>query len=264
VILVDSNIPMYLVGAAHAHKTDAQRLVERALSDGERLVTDSEVLQEILHRYVAIGRRDAIQPAFDALLGIVDDVLPIRRVEALRARDIVVAFGAQAIEAEKEEDLGAFQRLVASSAPGTKVQLQVLRDGKRKQITTQLATQPTIEPAEAESDLGFQVQEITESLLRSERLLTREGAYVSFVTGGTPAAEAGLNVGDVVVRMGESEVASLAEFRQAVTAAAGAERVLIHARRGSDLRFVLLKRGVKAAPASEPADRADDAALREH
>jgi hypothetical protein len=90
VILVDSNIPMYLVGAAHAHKTDAQRLVERALSDGERLVTDSEVLQEILHRYVAIGRREAIQPAFDALLGIVDDVLPIRRVEALRARDIVL------------------------------------------------------------------------------------------------------------------------------------------------------------------------------
>ena len=89
-ILVDSNIPMYLVGAAHAHKTDAQRLVERALSDGERLVTDSEVLQEILHRYVAISRRDAIQPAFDALLGIVDDVLPIRRVEALRARDIVL------------------------------------------------------------------------------------------------------------------------------------------------------------------------------
>jgi hypothetical protein len=90
VILVDSNIPMYLVGAVHAHKIDAQRLVERALSDGERLVTDSEVLQEILHRYVAIGRRDAIQPAFDALLGIVDEVLPIRRVEALRARDIVL------------------------------------------------------------------------------------------------------------------------------------------------------------------------------
>lgn len=89
-ILVDSNIPMYLVGAVHAHKIDAQRLVERALSDGERLVTDSEVLQEILHRYVAIGRRDAIQPAFDALLGIVDEVLPIRRVEALRARDIVL------------------------------------------------------------------------------------------------------------------------------------------------------------------------------
>lgn len=34
------------------------------------VVTDAEVLQEILHRYVAISRPDAVQPAFDALLGI--------------------------------------------------------------------------------------------------------------------------------------------------------------------------------------------------
>ena len=68
-ILVDSNIPMYLVGVPHAHKSDARRLLER-----RRLLTDAEVLQEILHRYVAIDRRDAIQPAFDALLGIVDQV----------------------------------------------------------------------------------------------------------------------------------------------------------------------------------------------
>lgn len=61
-IFVDSNIPMYLVGAARPHKTDAQWLLERAVTAGERLVTDAEVLQEILHRYVAIGRRDAIQP----------------------------------------------------------------------------------------------------------------------------------------------------------------------------------------------------------
>jgi hypothetical protein len=33
-------------------------------------VTSAEVLQEILHRYVAINRRDAIQPAFDALPGV--------------------------------------------------------------------------------------------------------------------------------------------------------------------------------------------------
>ena len=35
------------------------------------------MLQEILHRYVAIDRRDAIQPAFDALLGVVDEVLAV-------------------------------------------------------------------------------------------------------------------------------------------------------------------------------------------
>ena len=75
-IFIDSNVPMYLVGAAHPSKTEAQRYLERVISDGERLVTDAEVLQEILHRYVAIARRDAIQPAFDALpAGTVESLL---------------------------------------------------------------------------------------------------------------------------------------------------------------------------------------------
>jgi predicted nucleic acid-binding protein len=92
VILVDSNIPMYLVGAPHAHKSDARRLLEKVLSERQSLVTDAEVLQEILHRYVAIDRRDAIQPAFDALIGIVDQVLAVDRSVAERAKQIVLGY----------------------------------------------------------------------------------------------------------------------------------------------------------------------------
>jgi len=89
-ILVDSNIPMYLIGAPHPHKADAQRLLEKLISDRQRLVTDAEILQEILHRYVAINRRDAIQPAFDAVLGIADEVLAVDRATAERAKEIVM------------------------------------------------------------------------------------------------------------------------------------------------------------------------------
>jgi predicted nucleic acid-binding protein len=81
---------MYLVGSPHAHKSDAQRLLEQLVSERQRLVTDVEVLQEILHRYVAINCRDAIQPAFDALLGIVDQVLDVNRRAAERAKEIVL------------------------------------------------------------------------------------------------------------------------------------------------------------------------------
>jgi predicted nucleic acid-binding protein len=93
VILVDSNIPMYLVGAPHPHKADAQRWVEKLVSDRQRLVTDAEALLEILHRYVALNRRDAIQPAFDSLLGVVDEVLSVDRVIVERAREIVFGHG---------------------------------------------------------------------------------------------------------------------------------------------------------------------------
>ncbi len=89
-IFVDSNIPMYLVGAPHPHKTDAKRWLEELVSGQERLVTDAEVLQEILHRYVAIERPDAIQPAFDALLGVVDEVFAVDQAAVERAKGIVL------------------------------------------------------------------------------------------------------------------------------------------------------------------------------
>jgi uncharacterized protein len=92
VILVDSNIPMYLVGAPHPHKTDAQRLLEKFTSARQRLVTDAEVLQEILHRYAAIDRKDYIQLAFNALLGVADEVLPIDRAVMERAKEIVLSY----------------------------------------------------------------------------------------------------------------------------------------------------------------------------
>jgi uncharacterized protein len=81
---------MYLIGAPHPHKTDARRLLEELVSGRERLVTDAEVLQEILHRYVAIDRPDAIQPAWNALLGISDEVFSIDRAAVDRAKDIVL------------------------------------------------------------------------------------------------------------------------------------------------------------------------------
>lgn len=89
-ILVDSNVPMYLIGTPHPLKGPAQRLLQDLTATGNRLVTDAEVLQEILHRYTKIGRREAIQPAFDSLLAVVDEVFPITKETTERAREIVL------------------------------------------------------------------------------------------------------------------------------------------------------------------------------
>jgi uncharacterized protein len=88
-LFIDSNIPMYLVGAPHRHKTDAQRLLEEAVVARNRLVTSAEVLQEILHRYVAIRRKDLIQRALDAILGVADEVFPIERADVERAKTLL-------------------------------------------------------------------------------------------------------------------------------------------------------------------------------
>ena len=84
---------MYLIGASHPNKAIAQRWLEVAIRERIPLVTDAEVLQEILHRYVAIQRLEAIVPATDILLQLVDEVLPITREDVLRARDLVTRDG---------------------------------------------------------------------------------------------------------------------------------------------------------------------------
>lgn len=106
-IFIDSNIPMYLVGAPHPHKTDSRRWLEELVNNRERLVTDAEVLQEILHRYVSIKRPDAIQLAFNALLGVVDEVFPVDQAAVERAKAIVL--GQQGISARDAVHLAIMQ-----------------------------------------------------------------------------------------------------------------------------------------------------------
>ena len=89
-IFIDANIPMYLVGAPHPNQDAARRALELVISRGERMVTSAEVMQEILHRYGRIQRPDAIQPALDALLGVVDEVFPIDAADVQRAKDVMM------------------------------------------------------------------------------------------------------------------------------------------------------------------------------
>jgi uncharacterized protein len=90
VIFIDSNIPMYLVGAPHPNKEAARSALERLIRRGVRMVTSAEVVQEVLHRYVSIQRLDAIQPALDALLGVVDEVFPVEAEDVKGARDVLM------------------------------------------------------------------------------------------------------------------------------------------------------------------------------
>jgi predicted nucleic acid-binding protein len=90
VIFVDSNVPMYLVGSPHPNKIAAEQMIAALIGRREKLVSDAEVLQEILHRYVSIARLDAIQPAFDAVLGLIDQLFPIELENVQRAKTILL------------------------------------------------------------------------------------------------------------------------------------------------------------------------------
>lgn len=76
-IYVDSNVPMYLVGAKHRHKQRVIELVPQLLSAQERLITSAETFQEIIHRYLAVRDRRHLNAAYEALEAMVSAVADV-------------------------------------------------------------------------------------------------------------------------------------------------------------------------------------------
>ena len=104
---------MYLVGEEHPNKQIAQGLLEECIAERRRMVTDTEVFQEILHRYTAINRRSAIQDAFDVLNGIVDEVFPVDFADIEGAKSLV--FEHQYLSARDALHLAVMRRYKVSS-----------------------------------------------------------------------------------------------------------------------------------------------------
>jgi uncharacterized protein len=77
VIFIDSNIPMYIVGSDHPNRQRAQVLLEQLINSEQRLVTNAEVFQEILHRYRAQQREGMIDLAWHQLASLADEIWPI-------------------------------------------------------------------------------------------------------------------------------------------------------------------------------------------
>jgi len=158
----------------------------------------------------------------------------------LSVGDILLRFDGETLTAEKDEDIGQFQRLVAGTAVGKEVTLEVLREGARKTVKAKLGVQPKVVPDEEETKFGFTVQEVTDKLFRLHRLENRDGVLVSFVERGSEAEEAGLGPGDLIQRLNEKRITHIESFREAMLALVPNAPFLLEARRGENVRFVLI------------------------
>ena len=88
-IFVDSNVPMYLVGARHPNRDRLESYLRR--HPDELYATSAEVYEEVIHRYVAIDRRAAIADCFALLDDLVEQVYPITREDADAAHAIAAS-----------------------------------------------------------------------------------------------------------------------------------------------------------------------------
>jgi len=161
--------------------------------------------------------------------------------------DVLVSFDGETLRAEKDEDLGQFQRLVALKSVGKDVAIELVRGGERQKLRATLAAQPKYVPDEEETSHGFTVEEVTEASFRGQRLPQREGVLVSFVEPGSEADEAGMERGDLIVEIEKDPIATLDDFRRALGAKKN-QPFLVRALRGDDTRFLLVNPRAKSEP----------------
>jgi S1-C subfamily serine protease len=215
----------------------AKRVASDLLSEGRiargYLGVTIQPLDRELARYWKVDTFDGV-----VVSGVVDGS-PASKA-GLEVGDIIVRFDGSAVRAEKDEDVGQFQRLVAMADVGKEVDIEILRSGRVERTRATLATQPKVVPDEEETPFGFTVQEITDRLMRVHRLDTRSGVLVSFVEHGSEAAEADLAAGDMIERIDDLPITDIESFRQAFEQIPAGRPFLVRARRGPDTRFMLI------------------------
>lgn len=88
-ILVDTNVIMYAAGAPHPNKAPSVAVLEQVASGEIEATIDAEVLQEILHRYRAIGRWAEGKQVYDLTRQLFPVVLPVTAEILDRARRLL-------------------------------------------------------------------------------------------------------------------------------------------------------------------------------
>ena len=87
-IFVDSNVFIYHVGGEHPLRERARAFVARSIAERARLATSAEVLQELLHVYLRVGRTATLDAAFALVAGCVDEVWPVEVEDVELAREL--------------------------------------------------------------------------------------------------------------------------------------------------------------------------------
>jgi serine protease Do len=183
------------------------------------------------------------------LIGGVGDDSPAKKAGLLR-EDIIVQ-----LDGKRVVHPGAFRNRVAMLAPGTEVQLTVLREGQRKQITVTLGELPTPEKQHAQNEsgqealeeetmenLGLAVQTLSPEL--AERLGYEEqpqGVVISKVARGSLAQSAGLRPGVLILEVNRQKVDTAEAFKQALDATRDDGIVLMLVQDQGSTRFITLK-----------------------
>jgi serine protease Do len=159
----------------------------------------------------------------------------------LKPGDIVIELNGKPVEEAKE-----LQGRVAALKPDTKVELVILRDGKRETITATLSERPSKEQVakggtETLEKLGLVVQNLTDDLAEQYGYEGLTGVIVTQVEPGSIAQLAGIAPGALILEVNRKPVENTKTFKQAIEEAAKEDAVMLRIRQGQGVAFIVLK-----------------------
>ena len=218
-----------------------------ALSVMEQLLKNGKVKRAQLGVVVqpvtpALARSFGLKDTKGALIGDVSSNSPASEA-GIKAGDVVTAMNGKPVE-----DNNQLRNRIAMTEPGSKVELEVIRDGQVKSITAKLGEQSGGKGSAATTDLedsgeatsGIDVEELTPDVARRLDITPQtQGVAIRNVGPESAAAQAGLRKGDVILKVNKKSVDSATTFKKEMRNA-GSDFVLLVNRAGRTF-FVTLQ-----------------------
>jgi serine protease Do len=183
--------------------------------------------------------REALDlPSLDgALISEVVDDTPASKA-GVKNRDVVVEF-----DNKKVKDIDSFRMMVASTQVGKKVNMKVIRDGKEKTLSVTINEFPEeqtvgIKQETGEFELGLKTVDITDPQAQRFNIAVNSGVVVVDVKRDSPADEAGIAAGDVVLAIGQQTIRNVTDYQSVVSKLKKGKPVIFHIQRGARKRYV--------------------------
>lgn len=159
----------------------------------------------------------------------------------LKVGDVIVEFDGHAIRESNELPL-----VVARTPIGKQVTVKVLRDKATKEIPVTITELKDEEVASAAGKvegekLGVTVQTLTPEIAQNLGVNDVKGVVVTAVEGGSPAEDAGLRRGDIILEVNRHPVEDVDDYRKALREGEKGKNVLLLVRRGDNTIFLALK-----------------------
>jgi serine protease Do len=183
--------------------------------------------------------REALDlPSLDgALISEVVDDTPASKA-GVQDRDVVIEF-----DNKKVKDVDSFRMMVASTQVGKKVKMKVIRDSKEKTLSVTLAefsedqrVASTEEPEQFE--LGLKTIDVTDPQAQRFNIEVNSGVVVVDVKRDSPADEAGIAIGDVILAIGQYDIRNVTDYQSVVSKLKKGKPVIFYIQRGSRKRYV--------------------------